>query len=352
MTFTWPSFLWVLLLVPAFVWMLWALSRRRERTAQVFADGHLLASVVRQPPKAHIRWPLALQLIALALLLLAASRPVAAPILPANKAAVIIAVDTSKSMQAGDLNPSRLEAAKAVAREFLKIAPASTQIGLVSFSDNASALVLPTTDRQKVLDGIERLKISQNTSIASAVVTGVRVLPGRRDLKPPKELLPPDMAQNDPLQAQPDQPAAPPDPSTFPPGSIMVLSDGASNVSTNPGLPTQGVLDIAAKFAKDNGVKVYTFPLGKEGGTVAQIDGQNFYIPFEPKNLEALAQNTGGKNTFPPTEESLRAVFKELGTVIRWEATKLEISSLLSALAIVLMLVGAGLNLRWQRRVV
>ncbi|MER3483135.1 MAG: hypothetical protein C4332_08280 [Meiothermus sp.] len=351
MTFTWPAFLWVLLLVPVFVWMLWALSRRRERTAQVFADGHLLSSVVRTPPKAHVRWPLALQLVALTLLLLAASRPVTAPPLPANKAAVIIAIDTSKSMQAGDLNPSRLEAAKAVAREFLKLAPASTQIGLVSFSDNASALVLPTTDRQKVLDGIERLKISQNTSIASAIVTSVRVLPGRRDLKPPKELLPPDLAQNDPLQAQPDQPKVV-DAANLPPGSIMILSDGASNVSTNPGLPTQGVLDIAAKFAKDNGVKVYAFPLGKEGGTVANIGGQNFYIPFEPKNLELLAQSTGGKNVFPPTEEALRAVFKELGTVIRWEATKLEISSLLSALAIVLMLLGAGLNLRWQRRVV
>jgi Ca-activated chloride channel family protein len=350
MTFTWPSLLWVLLLVPAFVWLLWALSRRRARTAQVFADGHLLASVVRTPPKAHVRWPLGLQLAALALLLLAASRPVAAPILPANKAAVIIAVDTSKSMQASDLNPSRLEAAKAVAREFLKIAPASTQVGLVSFSDNASALVLPTTDRQKVLEAIERLKPSQNTSIASAVITGVRALPGRKDLKPPKELLPPNLAGSDPLQSQPDL-AQPLNPANFPPGSILILSDGASNVSTNPSLPTQGVLDIAAKFAKDNGVKVYTFPLGKEGGTVANIGGQSYYIPFEPKNLQDLAQNTGGKSVYPPSDEALRAVFKELGTVIRWEPTRLEVSALLSGLAIVLMLVGAGLNLRWQRKV-
>ncbi|MCL6527437.1 MAG: VWA domain-containing protein [Thermaceae bacterium] len=350
MTFTWPTFLWVLLLVPGFIGVWWALSRRRERTAQVFADGHLLSSVVRTPPKAHVRWPLGLQLTAMTLLLLAASRPVAAPILPANKAAVIIAVDTSKSMQAADLNPSRLEAAKAVAREFLKVAPPSTQIGLVSFSDNASVLVFPTTDRQKVLEAIERLKPSQNTSIASAVVTGVRALPGRKDLKPPKALLPPNLADNDPLQAQPDLPQAL-NPEAFPPGSIMILSDGASNVSTNPTLSTQGVLDIAARFAKDNKVKIYTFPLGREGGAVTNLGGQSYYIPFEPKPLQALAQNTGGKSVYPPSDEALRAVFKELGTVIRWEPTRLEISALLSGLAVLLMLIGAGLNLHWQRKV-
>ncbi len=111
MSFTWPAFLWLLLLFPLFIgFLVWA-GRRRERTAQAFADARLRALVVRQPPKAHVRWPLALQLLALFLLLLAAARPVASPPLPSNKAAVVLAVDTSRSMLAADLNPSRLEAA-------------------------------------------------------------------------------------------------------------------------------------------------------------------------------------------------------------------------------------------------
>ncbi|MBF6593120.1 MAG: VWA domain-containing protein [Thermaceae bacterium] len=350
MSFTWPTFLWLLLLPPLLVWGLWRMGRRREQTAKVFADMHLLASVVRQPPKAHVRWPLALQLLALALLLLAAARPVASSPLLVNQAAVVIVVDTSASMQAPDLTPSRLEAAKAVAREFVKLAPTTTQIGLVSFSDNASALVLPTTDRQKVLDGIARLKASFNTSIASGIVTAVRILPGRKNLKPPAELLPSNLAQGDPLQIQPDLPQS--SKADFPPGSIMLLSDGAANISSNPGLPTLTALDIAARFAKDNGVKIYTFPLGREGGTVVQLDGQSYFVPFEPRNLERIAQDTGGKNVYPPNDDALKAVFKELGTVLRWQFTRLEVSSLLSALAIVLMLIGAGLNLRWQRRVV
>lgn len=348
MTFTWPVLLWLLLLVPLFIGLLVWAGRRRERTATVFADARLLRTVVRQPPKAHVWWPLVLQTFALALLLFAASRPIAAPPLPTNKAAVILAVDTSRSMLAPDLNPSRLEAAKETAREFIRQSPATTQIGLVSFSDSASALVLPTVNRQELLEAIDRLKPSQNTSLSAAIVTGVRMLPGRRALKPPRELIAPGLAQQDPLQNQPDQPKPT---ETPPPGSVVILSDGASNVSTNPGLPIRNTLDIAARFAKENGVKVYTFPMGKEGGAVVTLQGQNFFVPFEPKNLQQLAENTGGKSIFPPTAEALREITRELGTVIRWEATRLEISSILSGLAVLLMLIGAGLSLRWQRRV-
>ncbi|MDX2006610.1 MAG: VWA domain-containing protein [Meiothermus sp.] len=348
MSFTWPVLLWLMLLVPLFIGLLVWAGRRRERTATVFADARLLGTVVRQPPKAHVWWPLALQTLALALLLFSASRPIAALPLPQNKAAVILAVDTSRSMQAPDLNPSRLEAAKETAREFIRQSPATTQIGLVSFSDSASALVLPTTNRQELFEAIDRLKFSQNTSVAAAVVTGVRMLPGRRQLKPPAELLPPNIAPQDPLQNQPDQPQPT---ETPPPGSIVIMSDGASNVSTNPGLPARNTLEIAARFAKENGVKVYTFPMGKEGGAVVTLQGQNYFVPFEPRNLQQLAENTGGKNVFPPTAEALKAVTAELGTVIRWEGTRLEVSSLLSGLAVLLMLIGAGLSLRWQRRV-
>jgi len=353
MSFTWPVFLWLLLLFLLFlVFLLWA-SRRRERTAQAFADARLRAVVVRRPPKAHLRWPLALQLLALFLLLLAAARPVASPPLPSNKAAVVLAVDTSRSMLAIDLNPNRLEAARATARKFIELAPPTTQIGLVSFSDSASPLVLPTTDRQKLLEAIDRLKPAQNTSIESAIVVGVRMLPGRKDLRPPEELLPSDLGQPDPSQGIPDLPLPQPQqPSAeLPPGALVILSDGASNVGANPSLPTRSRLEVAARFARNANVKLYTFPMGQPGGSIVQIAGRNYYIPFEPRNLELLAQATGGKNTYPPTEEALRAVVREVGVRIRWEGVRTEISSLLSALAALLMIMGAGLSLRWQRRV-
>lgn len=352
MDFVWPSFLWVMLLLPLVIWLLWMAGRQRSRTAQVFADSHLLGTVVQPAPKLHQRLPLILQLVALGLLLFSASRPIASPPLPQNKAAVILAIDSSKSMLGDDIDPTRLEAAKAIAREFLKLAPPTTQIGLSSFSDSASMLVMPTTNRQEVLEALDRVKPSQNTSLAAAIVTGVRMLPGRLKLKPPPELEPAGLQPNfnDPLQLQPDVQQPEPE-KDAPPGSIIILSDGASNVSTNPGLPTREALQIAGKFAKENKVKLYTFPLGREGGTVMRIDGQDYFVPFEPKNLEQLARDTEGKNIYPPSPEAMRNVFKEMSTLIRWEPLRLEISSLLSALAMLLMVIGGGLSLRWQRRV-
>jgi Ca-activated chloride channel family protein len=98
-------------------------------------------------------------------------------------------------------------------------------------------------------------------------------------------------------------------------------------------------------------VKLYTVAVGREGGTVARVQGQDYFIPFDPKSLEQLAQLSPGKHVFPPTKESMSSIYQELGTVIKWEATKLEVSGLLSGLAVALMLVGGGLSLRWQRRV-
>ncbi|RIH89370.1 VWFA-related Acidobacterial domain protein [Meiothermus luteus] len=352
MSFTWPGFLWFLLLIPLFLGFLLWTRQRRQRTAETFAEARLRALVVQKPPRAHVRWPLGLQLLALLLLLLAAARPVASPPLPTNKAAVVLAIDVSRSMLASDLNPSRLEAAKATARKFVELAPPTTQIGLVSFSDATAALVPPTTDRQRLLEAIDRLKPAQNTSLENAIVTSVRLLPGRRDLKPPAELAPSGPNSPDPLQGVPELPASPSSsPQDLPPGSVVILSDGVSNVRSDFSLSTRASLEAAARFAKESNVRLYTFPMGQPGGTVMQLEGRNYYVPFEPRNLELLAQLSGGKNTYPPTEEALRQVVQELGVLIRWEATRTEVGFLFSGLAALLMVLGAGLSLRWQRRV-
>ena len=362
MSFVWPGFLWLLLLVPLVLFGLWFAARRRERTAQAFADAHLLHRVVRRPGKALSRWTLLLQLAALTALLLAAARPVAAPPLRVNKAAVVIAFDASRSMLATDVEPSRLEAARALAERFVAQAPASTRIGLVSFSDVASVLVPPTTDRAELLDALGRIEPARNTSLAAAVVTGVRMLPGREEVPPPAELEPPGFIPPTPDAAPPPttSPTASPPTSptgtsptgTPPPGSILILSDGVSNVSANPGLPGPSAVDIAARFAADNNVKLYTLPVGREGGAVTRIDGQDYFIPFEGQTLERLANRSEGDYLENADEETLRELFRRIGRVMRWERSRLEVSSLFSGLAVLLMLGAGGLSLRSQRRVV
>ncbi len=345
MRFLWPQFLWFLLLLPVVIALLYVAARQRQKRVGHFADSHLLAQVLRQPSKLQTRLPLILQLIALGSLLFAASRPVGNIPLLSNQAAVIIALDASKSMLADDVDPTRLDAARELARRFIEMSPRSTQIGLVSFSDAASILVAPTTEREELLEGLDRVKPAQNTSLASAVVTGVRLLPGRENVPSPSELEPEGFT---PL-ATPEEPTETPE--DFPPGSILIFSDGVANVSSNPDLETQDTLEIASAFAKENKVKLYTLAFGRGDGSVARIDGQTYFVPFEPDNLEELADDTEGQTIDPDDEDEMQSVFKELGRIIRWKLTSLEISSLLSAFSILLLLIAAALNLRWQRRV-
>lgn len=336
MTFTFPALLWLLLLVPLAVWGLRQAARRRERQARAYADAHLLGAVLREIPGRRSRLPLALQLGALSLLLFAASQPVATLRLPLNQASVMIALDASRSMLADDVKPTRLEAARAVAREFLRLAPASTRIGFLTFSDSASVLVPPTTDRQEVLDALNRVRPAQATSFAGALVGGVRALPGREKAVPPPELLE--------LPAAPAMPGTPPaDLETLPPGAILMLSDGISNRGASP--------LIAARFASDQRVKLYAVALGKEGGAISRVQGQLVFVPFDTREMARLADLTGGQFLSPPDPGRLRELYRDLGTAVRWAPGELGLGAPLAGLAALLLVLGGGLALAWQRRV-
>ncbi len=345
MTFTWPSALWGLALLPLLVVLLLQAGRRRQHTASSYADAHLIGSVVRRGPRRHERWVLGLQLGALALLLFAAARPVAAVPWPRNEAAAVIALDTSQSMLADDVSPSRFEAARSLAQAFVRQAPASTRIGLVGFSDVASLLVSPTTDHAQVLEALAQVEPASNTSLAAAVIAGVRMLPGREHVRLPAELRPSGTAApaSDPQGI--DRAIDPP------PGSLLVLSDGVSNVDPNPSVPADLSLTLAARFAVDNQVRVFTVPFGRDGGAVTRINGQDYFVPYQPDTLRSLADESQGDVLDPTDDSARRDLFRQLGTAMRWRSDAAEVTAPLSALAAVLMLAAGALALRWQRRV-
>ena len=221
----------------------------------------------------------------------------------------------------------------------------------MSFSDVASVLVPPTTDRELLREALTQVEPARNTSLAAAVVTGVRMLPGRKTVPSPEELESPDFGPTlptIPLDELDEELNAAQDP---PPGSIVIFSDGVSNVGNNPSLSVDNELDVAARFAADNNVKLYAIPIGQVGGTVTRIEGEDFFIPFEPDNLERLAERSEGTLIDPEDTGAVRDLVRDLGTVIRWELTQMEISSLLTGVAVILMLAAGVLSLRTSRRV-
>jgi Ca-activated chloride channel family protein len=334
-----------MLLSLAVVPLLWLgymlLGRRQRRAAERFAEPRLFEQLVVRPPSWQRSLPPALYLAAITLLAVAMARPVAALPLPVNRAAVMVAVDTSKSMIATDVAPTRLEAARAAARAIARLMPRSTKMGLVEFSEYGTTLLAPTTDRSAFLEALERLQPRSATAVGGGILEAVRVLPGREPLLRERieRLLRPGAGG----LPQPDSGQPRPKPEEMAPASIVLFSDGVSNFGPDP--------YEAAQVARDGRVRVYTVGMGTPGGTVMRIEGQLALVPFDPAGLERIAQITGGRYFPSADDEDLRRIYRQLGRLMGWERTRSEISFLLVGSAGILVLAGGALSLLWFRRV-
>ncbi len=340
--------LWALVALPLLVWGYLGVLRRQVRIRQRLADvhllGHLLAPV--SPWRRHL--PIVIYLAAILLLVLATARPIAAIPLPVNRAAVVIAIDTSKSMFADDVKPTRLDAARTAAREFIKAMPGSALIGLIAFSDYGTVLVPPSTDRAALEEALDRLQPQQATSVGSAILEALRVLPLRKEFLGERlERLrgPVPQGPSSPLPGPTPSPGPAPTPppvSALPPAALLIFSDGVSNLGTDP--------RAAAALATEAKVKIYAVGMGQQGGTVTQYQGQLVLVPFDPTMLQEVARQTGGEYFGATQLSELRRIYRQLGRVIGWERRRTEMTSLVAGAAAVLMLSGGLLSMIWFRR--
>lgn len=343
MEFSWPVMLWGLLAVPVLVGAYIRAQRFRIRREAALADPHLFPHLYTRPPAIRRHLPVAFYLAAVLVLLLAMARPIAAIPLPVNRAALILAIDTSKSMVGDDIKPNRLQAAKDAAHAVVDSIPGSAKVGLVVFSDYAQVLVPPTTEREILREAINNLKLQQATGLGAAILEALRALPGRRELLG-ERLNPPLPGQQAPVP----MPAPPGPPSTIspddlPPAAILIFSDGVSNLGINP--------DQAAQLAKEGRVKVYGVGVGTPGGSVMTIDGQLSLVPFDTTLLQRIAQLTDGKYYDITQTEELKRLYRQLGRSMGWERRRTEITSVLAGGAGVLMFAGGLFSLIWFRRV-
>ncbi|MDP8967417.1 MAG: VWA domain-containing protein, partial [Actinomycetota bacterium] len=140
MSFAQPLFLLALLLVPVAVAAYLQHERNRRAAAAAFAAPALQASVVPSSPGWRRHVPLVAFALALAVLILALAKPQRTVAVPVERASIMLTTDFSGSMQATDVPPSRLEAARAAAYEFLEEVPDAVRVGLVVFNHSARLL--------------------------------------------------------------------------------------------------------------------------------------------------------------------------------------------------------------------
>jgi Ca-activated chloride channel family protein len=311
-SFAWPLALLTLLAVPLAVAGYVLLERRRRRQAAVFASPALTPNLVGREPGRLRHLPPALALAALAALATGLARPHATVSVAQEQATVVLALDTSKSMAAGDVPPSRLAVAQQAVRAFLDKLPESYRVGMVSFAQSAQTVLPATANRTAAQAALRNLRVGDGTALGEGIARAIQV-----------------------AQRVPNEGAK------KPPASILVLSDGAQ---------TQGVLRPlqAAARAKRLKIAVYTVAFGTEQGVVEVVDDNGFTqrvtVPPDPPTLRKVAQATGGRFYAAPDGERLNAVYEELGSRIGHVKKEREITAAFAAGGAALLLAAGAVS--------
>lgn len=323
MTFSWPPLLGLLVLIPLLAvlyrWML----RRPPRTSVRYTQVTLLGAALRQAGTWRRHVPAALTAASLVLVILALARPVAPLPVPSSQNTVVLSIDVSRSMLATDLLPTRMDAAKVAATEFVESLPRGLKVGLVTFSSYAQTIVVPTADRARVIEAINLLTTEFATAIGDGLVEAIFALPGRE---------------------RPTDPFAPPPPPRGPviPGTVVLLSDGQSNRGVVP--------QEAARIARDQEVKVYTVGIGTPEGTFLNLGGRNIWVRLDEDTLRGMAEIGGGSYYHARSVSELRQVYRRLGRVIGWETRPTEVSALAAGLAAAFLIAGLAASMLFVHR--
>jgi Ca-activated chloride channel homolog len=341
MTFMWPQALVALLAIPVLIAVYVIMQRRRSRYAVRFASVAMVRQAVGKGPGIRRHIPAAFFLLALTGMIVALARPQATISVPRNTGTVMLVIDVSGSMQATDVRPNRMEATKSAAQEFVNRQPRGVKIGVVSFSDFGALVQPPTRDKDDVLAAIDRLRPQRGTNIGGGLQAALDALYEGTDTARPEAPRP-----GGPVAG--GQPVATPTPSSAagdsrpPPASIVLVSDGESNVGPPP-------LEVAQE-AQRAGVKVYTIGIGTPEGVNLNIQGRRVFTRLDEESLKGMAELTGGRYLQAQDEAELRSVYDELAREREFEQEKTEITVGFTAGALALSLVGGILSLLWFNR--
>ncbi|HBX76630.1 MAG TPA: VWA domain-containing protein [Acidimicrobiaceae bacterium] len=314
-----PGRLWWLLAVAGLAGLYIAAQFFRSGTAVRFSNLGLLDKVAPTSGAWKRHLVAGLHLTALVPLVIGLAQPQNTEEVAKERSTIILAIDTSLSMEALDVKPSRIESAKVAATAFVRSIPRGIQVGLVKFSGSAAVVVPPTDEHGEVERAIKSLRLDQGTAIGDAVQTSLDSI----------ESVGKDSSGESPK------------------GVIVLLSDG----KTTMGMETLDSIPAAKKA----GVPVWTIAYGTEDGFVeADVDGSGVLtrvpVPVDTESLKQLAEATGGQSFQAESANDLNQAYAELGGKIGYDLELVEITWKFIAVGIAGLMCASALSLWWFRR--
>ena len=312
--FVFPQRLWLLLGVVALGASYLLLQRRRSSYAVRFTNLALLDSVAPKRPGWRRHIPAALMLLALAGMVGAFAKPAQTQRVPRERATIIVAIDTSLSMEATDVAPNRLKAAQDAAKRFISLLPARLNVGLVTFNGVASIKVPPTQDREELTAAVDQLRLGERTAIGEAIFASLEAIKTVPDANG-KQV----------------------------PARIVLMSDG----STTVGRP-DAQASAAAKKAK---VPISTIAFGTAEGTI-EIDGQPgpVSVAVNPEALAKIANDTGGTAFTAATGAQLKKVYDNIGSSVGYTKELKDITGTFVGASLLVLFAAAILSQLWFSR--
>lgn len=353
--FVWPRLLWLLASLP--VWLGLYIAWQRRGVQRAWPSASINTSMANLRFTRHA--PALLVLLGLAGMLVAIARPQAILLLPSRIDTVMLAIDSSGSMRATDVQPSRIEAAQAAAKSFVLGQAGQVKLGVVSVAGAASLVQAPTDQRDRVIQAIDQLSLQPGSALGSGIVIALHaMLPGSGlDVRGLIEgEASPKTAGGAPLGGAIPSPAenagtpgtAPNKPVSLPkvpPGSnsaaaIVLLSDGQSNVGPD-------ALKMA-QVAADLGVRVYTVGVGTAQGTVLKAQGMQMRVKLDEATLKKIAEITHAEYFSADNRQDLLQIYESLSSkIVLKKHRRTEISALCALLG--MLLVSWGCAWAWWR---
>ncbi len=284
MTLAAPAFLAIGGVVLALALGYILMQRHTRRQTVRFASFELLEKVAPRRPGGTRHIGVAVVLVGLVLLVVAMAGPTADVKVPRNRATVMLAIDVSLSMEATDVAPNRLVAAKEAATAFVEDLTPGVNLGLISFAGIATVLVSPTTDRQPMIDAIDSLTLDERTATGEAIISAVQTI---------------DMfartigGTSEPVPAR-----------------IVLMTDGKRTVGRSE--------QDAAQRAKDAGIPVSVIAFGTEHASI-DVDGQPVDVALDTAAMQQIARISGGDFHTAHSAAELKKVYEQLGEQIGYQ---------------------------------
>lgn len=288
-----PEYFWLLLVLPILGFWMWYSQNKKE--AELNFPGVEIISKSSPNRLALLRFlPGLLRLGAIALIIIGIARPRTTEETSKTKSSegidIVLAIDVSPSMLAKDLKPSRLEATKNVASDFIKDRPGD-RIGLVIYAGEGFTQTPLTSDHKVLQNTLKDVRygfLSNGTAIGAGLATAVNRL---KDSKAKSKV-------------------------------AILLTDGENNTGNIDPL-------TAAELAKKFNIRTYTIGVGTNGTAPTPVSYdfrgdfvyQNLPVNIDEDLLKQIAKETGGQYFRATDNEKLKEIYTEIDKL---EKTKLQ----------------------------